>query len=72
MQNEETDSALDDEDDVDKFSDDIEDDDTSGPGSMIPETVIKFADGMLAGLPPRYEKSKSGRSNKYLNIACLL
>ena len=55
MQNEETDSALDEDDieDADKSADYIEDDEMSDTGSLIPDTVIKFADGMLGGLPPR-------------------
>ena len=54
MQTEETDSALDeDEIDADNVFDDIDDDEISDRGSIIPETVIQFADGMLARLPPR-------------------
>jgi len=53
---EETDSALE-EDELDngsKSADDIEDDDVSDAGSMIPDTVIQLADGLLSKLPPRW------------------
>ena len=54
MQTEETDSALDeDEIDADNVFDDVDDDEISDAGSIIPETVIQFADGMLSRLPPR-------------------
>ena len=52
---EETDSALE-EDELDngsKSADDIEEDDVSDAGSIIPDTVIQFADGLLSKLPPR-------------------
>jgi len=54
--NEETDSALE-EDELDegsKSAEEVEDDDVSDAGSIIPETVIQFADGLLSRLPPRW------------------
>ena len=55
MLGEETDSALDEEEieDADNSVDEIEDDEASDTGSIIPETVTRFADKLLSGLPPR-------------------
>ena len=53
--NEETDSALEEDDleDGSKSAEDVDDEDISDSGSIIPETVIQFADGLLSKLPPR-------------------
>ena len=49
--NEDTDSALEEDEMEDRT--DLEDDDVEHSVSIIPETVIKFADGLLSKLPPR-------------------
>ena len=49
--NEDTDSALEEDEMEDRT--DLEDDDVEDSVSIIPETVIKFADGLLSKLPPR-------------------
>ena len=58
MLGEETDSALDEEEieDADNSVDEIDDDEASDTGSIIPETVTRFADKLLSGLPPRLYK----------------
>ena len=51
MLHEDTDSALEEEEMEDRT--DLEDDDVDDSVSIIPETVIKLADGLLSKLPPR-------------------